>query len=686
MAGATADVLILRMKKKHEEPQEKKQKMTDEEKQEEEDVPHREKVGLALDDELQEKKQKKTDEEKQEEKEDVPYHEKDGLPLDDKLLSDDDDCFPDELPEMTRAEYIINRLIRAGFDVDDFSHSFACGRIEMMGFGGSLMMLIRKNLKKNFKFKEVVKANVQCVAGLMYHITFKAEDASIATIETFQAKVWRGIGFVEVTSIRVKPISISKQDMDPHRVGPSIQDVLTRQDVHRSNLLWDAPLAGEEVPGVLTCRHQNKGLLEGLFEGGWKGAKITTEHPMHVLRAYHLSLTSLWPNQVESQLRIMEKCKPGFEIHNDYINALRVVEELGRLTLDDERTAGNTSEPAVGCGRQAGRRQRQGGLQSSQCPTYGRRHTPVPTSGRRKTPVPTSDWRHTPVHDHTMEEASQIADEMCLDTGYDMGSTAHDDAGPSHTFAHGDTSRSPSMRSDDTCPPISPTTSLLPTTRMSPPLTTGTAPVNVHGRDEMRFMPTPGRPTPGAIPPEFVHTEFIQTQIPAPPPEASHIQDWSRRPQRTRTHPPDCGTGHGKVRPVKEPNAIRNSSLQLASLEQDKADVNVLKLAEDQKRQKEELHKRIIQLEKQLDAKQALELEIERLRGSLNVMKHMGDDGDVEILEKVITILKQLQEKEGELEDLEALNQTLIVKERKSNDELQEARKELVNVSVLPLQ
>ena len=30
-------------------------------------------------------------------------------------------------------------------------------------------------------------------------------------------------------------------------------------------------------------------------------------------------------------------------------------------------------------------------------------------------------------------------------------------------------------------------------------------------------------------------------------------------------------------------NAIRNSSLQLASLEQEKADVNVLKLAEDQK-------------------------------------------------------------------------------------------------------
>nr|POE77099.1 hypothetical protein CFP56_65642 [Quercus suber] len=142
-------------------------------------------------------------------------------------------------------------------------------------------------------------------------------------------------------------------DMDPHRAGPSIQDVLTRQDVHRSSLLWDAPLAGE----------------------------------------------------VESQLRIMEKCESGSEIYNDCINASRAVEELGRLTLDDACTAGNTSEPAVGCGRQAGRRQWQGGRQSSQRPTSGWCQTPVPTSGRCQTPAQrqtparrqTSSRRQTPV-------------------------------------------------------------------------------------------------------------------------------------------------------------------------------------------------------------------------------------------------------------------------------------------------
>ncbi|KAK9138488.1 hypothetical protein Sjap_009082 [Stephania japonica] len=132
-----------------------------------------------------------------------------------------------------------------------------------------------------------------------------------------------------------------------------------------------------------------------------------------------------------------------------------------------------------------------------------------------------------------------------------------------------------------------------------------------------------------------------------------------------------------KLEEEREKNAVRNNSLHMAALEQEKADKNVVKLAEDQKREKEELHKRILQLEKQLDAKQALELEIEGLRGSLNVMKHMSED-DSEVKKKVEEIHNSLKEKESELEDLEDLNQTLIVKERMSNDELQEAKKELI--------
>lgn len=128
-----------------------------------------------------------------------------------------------------------------------------------------------------------------------------------------------------------------------------------------------------------------------------------------------------------------------------------------------------------------------------------------------------------------------------------------------------------------------------------------------------------------------------------------------------------------------EKNTERNSSLQHATVVQLMADENVLKLVEEQKKQKENLHKRILQLQNQLEAKQALELEIEQLRGKLNVMKHVGDEGDMEVIEKVDEMLRDLREKEENLEGVESLNQTLIIKERMSNEELQEARKELIN-------
>ncbi|CAK9188252.1 unnamed protein product [Ilex paraguariensis] len=112
---------------------------------------------------------------------------------------------------------------------------------------------------------------------------------------------------------------------------------------------------------------------------------------------------------------------------------------------------------------------------------------------------------------------------------------------------------------------------------------------------------------------------------------------------------------------------------------QQKASENMLKLAEDQKRQKEELHQQIIALEKKLDDQQRLELEIEQMRGAIGVMKHMSEDGDMEVKKKMELVEVELKEKEEELDGMESLNQALIVKEQKSNDELQEARKELIN-------
>ena len=53
------------------------------------------------------------------------------------------------------------------------------------------------------------------------------------------------------------------------------------------------------------------------------------------------------------------------------------------------------------------------------------------------------------------------------------------------------------------------------------------------------------------------------------------------------------------------------------------------------KRKKEETLKKIIQLEKQLNAKQKLEMEIEELKGKLQVMKHLADEDDAVVQKKI---------------------------------------------------
>lgn len=119
-----------------------------------------------------------------------------------------------------------------------------------------------------------------------------------------------------------------------------------------------------------------------------------------------------------------------------------------------------------------------------------------------------------------------------------------------------------------------------------------------------------------------------------------------------------------------------NSELELASIEQQRADADVLKLLADQEREKEDVLARMLQLEKELHEKQQLELEVERLNGTLQVMKHLeGDDDGGDIHEKMEKLSVRFEHEKKRLEDLSG---DLVRKERESNDELQEARKELI--------
>ncbi|XP_065877317.1 factor of DNA methylation 4-like [Euphorbia lathyris] len=105
-------------------------------------------------------------------------------------------------------------------------------------------------------------------------------------------------------------------------------------------------------------------------------------------------------------------------------------------------------------------------------------------------------------------------------------------------------------------------------------------------------------------------------------------------------------------------------------------------MAEEQKREKEKLRQEILDLEKKLYDGQPLELkmkvEIEEMKGELQVMQQMKEEKDMEMKKKMDAIQKQLEKKVEEVDKLDSLNQTLIVKELMTNNQLQDARKELI--------
>ncbi|CAN6242288.1 unnamed protein product [Urochloa humidicola] len=83
--------------------------------------------------------------------------------------------------------------------------------------------------------------------------------------------------------------------------------------------------------------------------------------------------------------------------------------------------------------------------------------------------------------------------------------------------------------------------------------------------------------------------------------------------------------------------------------------------------------------EHQLNALQKLEMEIKEMKVKLEAMSCNSDCIDSASEKKIHELNKMLQEKMDEMDFIESSNQILVTKERKSNDELQEIRTELIN-------
>ncbi|CAL9244242.1 unnamed protein product [Arabidopsis halleri] len=125
-----------------------------------------------------------------------------------------------------------------------------------------------------------------------------------------------------------------------------------------------------------------------------------------------------------------------------------------------------------------------------------------------------------------------------------------------------------------------------------------------------------------------------------------------------------------------EKSRLEREMNQKAMWEQNEANEEAMKLAEKHQAKKEKLHKRIMEMEAKLNETQELELEIEKLKGTTNVMKHMvGSDGDKDIVKKMAKTQIELDARETALHDK---MMTLAQKERMTNDEYQYARKEMI--------
>lgn len=86
-----------------------------------------------------------------------------------------------------------------------------------------------------------------------------------------------------------------------------------------------------------------------------------------------------------------------------------------------------------------------------------------------------------------------------------------------------------------------------------------------------------------------------------------------------------------------------------------------------------------MELEKKVEGKQELEEEMKEMKAAMEAMEEKSSDENVEAENKS----EDLKEKEEELKRLEELQEALIVNHRLSNDELQDARQQLISVTNL---
>nr|GMD73468.1 factor of DNA methylation 1 [Ipomoea batatas] len=111
---------------------------------------------------------------------------------------------------------------------------------------------------------------------------------------------------------------------------------------------------------------------------------------------------------------------------------------------------------------------------------------------------------------------------------------------------------------------------------------------------------------------------------------------------------------------------------------QKKAYETMVETAKNHKREKELAWEKVIVLQRELDGKQGLEMEIETLKHDIKVMRQMNEERDLADKIKLTSIEEELKDKQEELDYFKNINNEFIIKQRCDNDQLQDARKALI--------
>ncbi|XP_021734618.1 protein INVOLVED IN DE NOVO 2-like [Chenopodium quinoa] len=145
-------------------------------------------------------------------------------------------------------------------------------------------------------------------------------------------------------------------------------------------------------------------------------------------------------------------------------------------------------------------------------------------------------------------------------------------------------------------------------------------------------------------------------------------QELEKLRQESKKHLAQCASVREKLSAEnRKKSEDRSSYPEVPQKVKREVDETLMKLAEKQKLELENLHKRILYLQNQLNGRQGLELKLETLKSF---------EADCE---QFLGMRKDFQEKKEQVDDLENLATVLLVNEQRAKGELHEARGALMN-------